>query len=267
MESIGDEIKKRNRFEFGKNWKRFLRDLNQDRIDRAVYSLQNMLDAERLDGKTFLDIGSGSGLFSLAARKLGANVHSFDYDPQSVSCTKELRARFGGDGGDWIIEEGSALDEGYLRSLGSFDVVYSWGVLHHTGNMRKAIDLATERVKPGGRLFIAIYNDQGWISRYWFYVKMLWNKAPWLRWLIILVHAPTHFVGRFIYRWLKRSGELRRGMSLWHDLIDWLGGFPFETATTSFVVEYVESLGFEIKKYNSCGNRHGCNEYLFYKLS
>ncbi len=50
---------------------------------------------ETLAGNSFLDVGSGSGLFSLAAMRLGADrVHSFDYDPQSVGCTKELKRRF-----------------------------------------------------------------------------------------------------------------------------------------------------------------------------
>jgi 2-polyprenyl-3-methyl-5-hydroxy-6-metoxy-1,4-benzoquinol methylase len=103
-----------------------------------------MLKVERLDGKSFLDIGSGSGLFSLAARRLGARVHSFDYDQQSVACTAELRRRYFPSAGDWVVERGSALDRDYLARLGTFDVVYSWGVLHHTGDMWRAL----ENVKP-----------------------------------------------------------------------------------------------------------------------
>src|SRR5205807_740046 len=130
-------------------------------IAEAESSLKRMLEVESLAGRSFLDIGSGSGLFSLAARRLGARVRSFDYDPQSVACTRELRRRFYPDDADWQIEEGSVLDEGYVRALGTFDVVYSWGVLHHTGAMWRALAHAALPVAVGGKLFIAIYNDTG----------------------------------------------------------------------------------------------------------
>ena len=88
------EVARGERFEFGKNWGRFLAVLNDERISEAEASLKSMLKVEGLTGKSFLDIGSGSGLFSLAARRLGARVHSFDYDPQSVACTAELKRRY-----------------------------------------------------------------------------------------------------------------------------------------------------------------------------
>src|SRR5688572_8144488 len=113
------------RFEFGKNWTRFLSLLNESRIKDAERSLMLMLEAENLMGKSFLDIGSGSGLFSLAARRLGANVYSFDFDPQSVACTNEVKQRFFPNDTSWKIEEGSILDESYVSSLPYFDVVYS----------------------------------------------------------------------------------------------------------------------------------------------
>jgi len=102
------EIQQGQRFEFGKNWQRFLSVLNDERIAEAEKSLRAMLETESLSGKSFLDVGSGSGLFSLAAMRLGAaRVHSFDYDPQSVACTRELKRRYFPDAHHWTIEEGS----------------------------------------------------------------------------------------------------------------------------------------------------------------
>jgi 2-polyprenyl-6-hydroxyphenyl methylase/3-demethylubiquinone-9 3-methyltransferase len=128
-----EEVARGRRFEFGANWLRFLELLDDRRVELAEDSLRSMLGVADLRGRSFLDAGSGSGLFSLAAHRLGARVHSFDYDPQSVACTREVKRRYAEGDPAWSIEEGSVLDPAYLARLGTFDVVYSWGVLHHTG--------------------------------------------------------------------------------------------------------------------------------------
>ena len=170
------EIAAGERFAFGENWRRFLSVLDESRIREAEDSLRHMLQVQDLAGKSFLDIGCGSGVFSLAARRLGARVESFDYDPQSVACASELRRRYFPGDTQWNIAEGSALDTAYLSRLGRFDVVYSWGVLHHTGAMWQALDNAAWLVAPNGKLFIAIYNDQGKISDRWRAVKRTYNQ-------------------------------------------------------------------------------------------
>jgi 2-polyprenyl-3-methyl-5-hydroxy-6-metoxy-1,4-benzoquinol methylase len=173
------EVERGERFEFGKNWSRFLAVVDEARIREAESSLRDMLGVDDLVGRTFLDVGSGSGLFSLAASRLGAaRVHSFDYDPASVACTLELRRRHGPAATEWSAERGSALDTAYLRSLGRFDVVYAWGVLHHTGDMWTAIANTADAVADGGRLFISIYNDQGARSRAWRAIKRAYNALP-----------------------------------------------------------------------------------------
>src|SRR5579859_3512404 len=120
------------RFQFGENWTRFLSVVDEQKIAYAAERLSGLVGDLR--GKSFLDVGSGSGIHSLAAIRLGAvRVVSFDYDPQSVACTREMKKRFA-PGANWSAEQGSILDENYIRSLGQFDIVYSWGVLHHTGD-------------------------------------------------------------------------------------------------------------------------------------
>lgn len=249
------------RFEFGRNWLRFSNRLTENDVEAAVESLKQVLPGN-LDGSSFLDAGCGSGLFSLAARRLGAEVVSFDFDSDSVRCTEEVRSRFVGNDPNWRIERGSVLDEEYLKSLGEFDVVYSWGVLHHTGNLWRALEDILRSVKPAGVFFVSIYNDQGMLSRYWTAVKRLYNSGRVGRTVVVATHLP-YLLARLIVRGITGRLTFERGMSAWFDLIDWLGGYPFETASPEQVFEFCASKGFRLTYLKTCRGRHGCNEFVF----
>jgi len=259
-----NEIDDGKRFKFGRNWSFFLRSVNEERIAIAKQALQQMLGVQSLVGRSFLDIGSGSGLSSLAAHLLGARVHSFDYDPQSVACTEELKTRYAqSTGTPWTVERGSALDRDYLGSLGTFDVVYSWGVLHHTGKMWDALENAASRVGPQGSLFIAIYNDQGWVSDYWKLVKKAYNTGRLGAGLMVAAHLPYPFGAALAYRFVTgRLREGRRGMTYWYDLLDWLGGLPFEVASAEEISSFFSSRGFTLKR-SKVTTRSGCSEFVF----
>lgn len=271
--TAGREIESGTRFAFGANWTSFLSTLDEQRVAAAEKSLRDMLGVESLAGLKFLDIGSGSGLFSLAARRLGATVHSFDFDPQSVACTKELQRRFFPADPHWTIEEGSVLDGTYLAKLGQFDVVYSWGVLHHTGSMWVAIENAVGRVaKHDGTLFIAIYNDQGWKSHLWWFIKSIYNRLPGIlrRPFAFLVSALTRIAVIIKYTLKFKPmigiapllGDRRgRGMSAKYDAVDWIGGFPFEFARFESLVAYFAARGFELINSKQSGSL-GCNELV-----
>jgi len=263
------------RFEFGENWARFLNVVDEVRVTEAERSLQSMLELERFDGRTFLDVGCGSGLFSLAAVRLGARqVHSFDIDAESVACTAELRRRFTPDSAQWTVARGSVLDDGHLHDLGTWDVVYSWGVLHHTGAMGAALANVADLVALGGRLFISIYNDQGTRSDIWRRVKRTYNALP--RRLrtpyAIAVMLPREMLSAGLWTArLKPMGYVRtwseykrkRGMSRWHDLVDWVGGYPFEVAKPELIHAFYRERGFTLTKLITCGGGLGCNQFVF----
>lgn len=276
MSSHEHEIRTGQRFEFGKNWHHFLNSLSESKIKVATDSLVTMLDMDELSGKSFLDIGCGSGIFSLSARRLGAMVHSFDFDPASVACAEELRRRFFPDDSHWTIAQGSVLDREYLESLGQFDVVYSWGVLHHTGSMHEAFKNVLSTLNGQGRLFISIYNDQGRTSSRWKKIKQFYCalpnrlKTPFTLMMmapreskLLLRSLLTLRPQKYLRLWTNDSGK--RGMNRWHDQVDWLGGFPFEVAKPEEVVHVFREAGLILEKLKTVGGGSGCNEFVFRK--
>jgi 2-polyprenyl-6-hydroxyphenyl methylase/3-demethylubiquinone-9 3-methyltransferase len=261
-----------DRFSFGENWLAYAARVDEHAITRAERSLRELLKVDRLTGLRFLDAGSGSGLFSLAARRLGATVVSFDFDEHSVRCTASLKARYFDADPSWRVIQGSVLDEPFVASLGQFDIVYSWGVLHHTGDMWRAIATVAPRTRAGGLFCVALYNDQGRMSRVWRSVKRTYNRLPArLRFLVlwpafVRLWGPTlvrdTLRGRPLATWREYGRE--RGMSPVNDVRDWVGGYPFEVATREQVVAFCGSRQFELVNLVSRSGI-GCNEFVFRK--
>lgn len=261
------------RFEFGENWSNFLQYLNEERIVQAEKSLKEGLGS--LKDKTFLDVGSGSGLFSLAAYRLGSRVISFDFDDNSVSCTKYLKMKFAHNDERWTVIQGSILDTKFLKQFEKADIVYSWGVLHHTGNMYQAFENISSLVSDNGKLFISIYNDQGGATRRWKWIKERYNRSgAFMRLLLCGYGVVKQWTLTFIKDFLKSGNPFRtwktysngnRGMSAWHDIVDLVGGYPFETAKPEEVFNFFKSRSFELLYLKTCAGGVGCNEFVFLK--
>lgn len=263
----------KERFQFGKNWSNFLKHLNEERILEAEKSLQQKLGLESLKGKTFLDIGSGSGLFSLAAYRLGAIVSSFDYDQDSVNCTKYLKEKYASNDKNWTVQQGSVLNKEFLRQFEKVDILYSWGVLHHTGHMYQAFENVAGLVANNGCLFISIYNDQGGASNRWKWIKKKYNSTnAVIKYFFVFYTIMKQWWKDFLADFLKSGnpykswityGKNNRGMSAWYDIVDWVGGYPFEVAKPEEVFFFFKQKGFDLQFLHTCAGGLGCNEYVF----
>lgn len=258
-------------FSFGKNWKDFLdTSFNEERLNIAKESLVTFLGGQnQIEGKTFVDIGCGSGLFSLAAFLLGAKeVVSVDIDDSSIVCVQKLRGKFENPV-HWKVIQGSALDKDFMQSIGQFDVVYSWGVLHHTGDMYRAFDNVSLLVKKSGLFYLAIYNRSRsmWIgtSEFWLKVKKMYNNSGAIgKKLIFGCYVVYFFLDSLVAlkNPFKRIRSFkRRGMNWHHNVIDWLGGYPYEFAAPDEIVNYLSPKRLYCEKMK---NAYGlaCVEYL-----
>jgi len=275
------EVARRRRFRFGRNWQSYAKRVDEVALLEAQRSLTELLPATvmqggRLDGRTFLDAGCGSGLFSAAALRMGADVTAFDFDPDSVRTTRSMvdtHVRIEDAGGSFELRHGSVLDPAFLDTLGTFDIVYSWGVLHHTGAMWEACRLVAERVRSGGVLVIALYHDAGVASRAWLAIKRIYVALPAVLQvpfaalllipieLVALVRSLLRFrLGDYVRRWTGYRSL--RGMSRWHDHLDWVGGYPYEWSSPAETVAFFAEQGFAVNRVIDAV-AWGNNEFVF----
>jgi SAM-dependent methyltransferase len=257
-------------FAFGENWKSFTHVLNMQRVEQAEIDLRRLFPGGELKRARFLDIGCGSGLSSLAAIRLGAaKVDAIDVDPNSVEAAKGTLTRFAA-GGSWTARVQSVFDLP-AGMKPDYDIVYSWGVLHHTGDMWRAIRAAASMVKPGGLLAIALYRKTAWCG-FWRWEKKLYSGSP--RFLQAVIRRS--FMLLMMVRTLRQGRnpltEIRnyhksRGMSWSHDVHDWLGGYPYESTSAEEARAFLRQLGFNVVREfvtppSNGRTGTGCDEFI-----
>jgi SAM-dependent methyltransferase len=254
-------------FSFGRNWRNFVDTVDEENIESAKQNIAEWIGDDNIKGKTVLDIGSGSGIHSYCFHKMGASsLFSFDYDPYSVESTELFRKKAGSPA-SWMTTQGSVLDKVFLNKISPSDIVYSWGVLHHTGDMWTAIDNASQLVKNNGLFFISIYakgpkypqdlatkqkyNASGWLGKKWMTWQYIWKNIMFKK--IRKLQNP--------FGWNKKK---ERGMDVYHDIIDWLGGLPYEVASEEEITQFLLPKGFTLKK-KLLKSEGSCHRLLYIK--
>jgi 2-polyprenyl-3-methyl-5-hydroxy-6-metoxy-1,4-benzoquinol methylase len=269
-----DLLELESHFSFGENWSHYAEKIDEARIEEAEKSLIRLVGREAIEGKRFLDIGCGSGLFSLAAVRLGASkLLAVDLDPKSVETTRKTLTRYAA-GKNWEVQNISVfnLDP---EKLGVFDVVYSWGVLHHTGAMYQAITKASTMVGPHGMISLALYAKTPFCGL-WRVEKRIYSRSPkWIQKMIeavylTLVRLRLALKGESYQKRREKYWE-QRGMDMYYDTRDWLGGYPYESISPQEAMTFMRGLGFEqIRSFTEpciglLGT--GCDEYSFIRTA
>jgi 2-polyprenyl-6-hydroxyphenyl methylase/3-demethylubiquinone-9 3-methyltransferase len=259
------------RFGFGKNWSSYIdAHFDESRVLNSVNVIQNFTSFLDFKDKSFIDVGCGSGLHSLAAYKMQAkSIVSFDFDPDSVKATLKLKELIG-NAPNWNIMEGSVLDINFVGQLGEFDFVYSWGVLHHTGSVWQAIKNTSSLVAPTGQMYLALYslNVQP-NAEYWLKIKQKYVNSSRLKKLMMeQSYLFRYYYGgsplKFLVGFFKHEKFRTRGMELMTDVRDWLGGWPMEFVLDEEVESFVANLGFKILRIKK---GEACTEFLFQKVT
>lgn len=245
--SKGVKLVEDTKFSFGRNWKEFIEvNFSEERVNVSKKHILSFLKLNDLKGKYVLDIGCGSGLSSLAMFRSGVEkLVSFDLDPEAVETTFKLK-ELSGNPSNWEVFQGSILDDQLIKKIVPADIVYSWGVLHHTGKMWEAVENASKLIKSGGCFYLALYTTTT-DSDYWLKVKKIYNSISeeekvWMQhWYIVnYTMLPTRLAGgdpASIIEQYKKN----RGMDFFTDIKDWLGGYPFEHASIEEVKSFVKN--------------------------
>lgn len=262
-------------FDFGKNWADFsAKALDSRKVLQARTEFTALLEpAGGVAGKSLLDIGFGQGLSLLSAAASGAMVVGVDINPTCGEVLSRNKAFFPEIGGrDFPVVIGSILDQDTVdraRAVSAdgvaFDIVHSWGVLHHTGDMIRAVRNAASLVRPGGHFVVALYNRH-WSSRPWLAIKYLYCKShPAVQKALVAALYPVIFAAK----WLVTRDDPRkqmRGMGFFHNVVDWVGGYPYEYASAAEVLAMIEPLGFRCVASMPAEVPTGCNEFVFRRI-
>ena len=264
----------KKQFNFGENWREFSHHaLTPDRVQQAREDFADLFSGIPLRDRSFLDIGFGQALSLLLATGAGCRSVGCDINPICAEILAENRQRFFPELTNVQIPVvvGSILDEAILERLRgltgeagreTYDIVHSWGVLHHTGDMWRGIQHAASLVGPEGHLVLALYAHH-WSSGTWKVIKWSYVRVPSVvRRLFIALLYPVIYLAKFLVT-RRDPREQKRGMDFYYDVVDWVGGYPYEYVKAEDLARRVEELGFKNTRVIRATVPTGCNEFVF----
>ncbi len=258
-------------FDFGKNWSKFSQvALSEEKVSQARKDFAALFQGIELHERSFLDVGFGQGLSLLIAAEQGAHVVGCDISPACCEVLERNRVYFRqmhDSRMDLVV--GSITEEDTVRTLrdrapdgsGQYDIVHSWGVLHHTGDMKRALKNVCSLVKPGGRLILAIYNKH-WTSPVWLVIKYGYNRLAFLQKPLVALLYPVIYLAKLAAT-RRNPRKQQRGMDFYFDVVDWVGGYPYEYASVSEIEQILNREDFVAVRTIRAGVPTGCNEFIF----
>jgi SAM-dependent methyltransferase len=258
-------------FAFGKNWASYARRVEDAEIESAEAGLVRLLGPDGVRGRSFLDIGCGSGLHALAALRLGASrVEAVDIDADSTKTASSLLSARAPADAIWSARTRSAFELDPVKD-GTFDVVYAWGVLHHTGAMKEAVAAAARMVAPAGVFCVALYGKTPFCGLWKVEKRLYAGSSPSLqraarRAYTLGMRARFLATGRDFGSYVAQY-RTARGMDFEHDVHDWLGGYPYESVAPHAMRAHLTDLGFArvrefvTRRIGLFGT--GCDEYVY----
>jgi len=258
-------------FDFGSNWKYYsAAALTTSRVEGAREAFCGLTFGIELKSRSFLDVGFGQGLTALCAADAGAAVCCLDVNPRCAEALELTSQFFPPEAKEKLnLIVGSILSSSDVRQLreksgSGYDVVHSWGALHHTGDMQQAFANCAGLVKPGGQLIVAIYNRH-WSSPLWEHIKHFYCRLPHIgQKTMIGLFVPVIYLAKLLVT-RRNPLEKDRGMDFLIDIVDWVGGYPYEYASIDDVRGLGMANGLDLLRIIPAEVPTGCNEFIFFK--
>lgn len=214
---------------------------------------------EEIKGKTVLDAGCGTGVFSIIfARNGAAKVTGIDISPGSLGTARSLKEKFG-------LTNVEFREQDMLHlpcAAASFDIVWAWGTVHHTTDPLGAIAEFIRVLKPGGSLFLAIYKRTNvtWMHEI---IRKTMIRTP--RWSWNVLAKAGAFVLTPVVLLFKRRQKSRKGEKLSELILDWYFVPIRHYYRPEEIQVFLERKNFKIEKYLAHSGRFNSSSNFIYK--